>query len=156
MFRLSNQTKIKFMNIYPPFLGAGIRLSYISKDFRKAVVTMKLRWWNRNLVGVHFGGSLMSMSDAFYMLLILQNLGKGYIVWDKASCIQFKKPGKGKVTCVFEIGDEILERIKQEVEANGKTEIELPLEITDEEGDVVSALTKTIYIRKKDQFPASA
>ena len=98
----------------------------------------------------------MSMSDAFYMLLILQNLGKGYIVWDKASCIQFKKPGKGKVTCVFEIGDEILERIKQEVEANGKTEIELPLEITDEDGDVVSALTKTIYIRKKDHSPASA
>lgn len=156
MFRLSNQTKIKFMNIYPPFLGAGIRLKHLSKDFRRAEVVMKLRWWNRNLVGVHFGGSLMSMSDAFYMLLILQNLGKGYIVWDKASCIQFKKPGKGTVKCVFEINDEILERIKTEVEANGKTEIELPLEITDEEGEVVSSLKKTIYIRKKNYSPDSA
>ena len=149
MFRLSNQTKIKFMNIYPPFLGAGIRLSYISKDFRKAVVTMKLHWWNRNLVGVHFGGSLMSMSDAFYMLLILQNIGKGYIVWDKASTIRFKKPGKGKVSCVFEINDTIVEQLKAEADAHGKTEIILPLEITDEEGDVVCELDKTIYVRKK-------
>ena len=137
MFRLSNHTKIKLMNFYPPFLGAGIRVNHIAPDFKKAVVSMKLRWWNRNLVGVHFGGSLMAMSDAFYMLLILQNLGKEYIVWDKASTIRFKKPGRGKVTCVFEINDALVEQLRSEADTHGKTEIVLPLEITDEEGDVV-------------------
>ena len=91
----------------------------------------------------------MSMSDAFYMLLILQNIGKGYIVWDKASTIRFKKPGKGKVSCVFEINDTIVEQLRAEADAHGKTEIILPLEITDEEGDVVCELDKTIYVRKK-------
>ena len=150
MFRLSNHTKIKLMNFYPPFLGAGIRVNHISPDFKKAVVSMKLRWWNRNLVGVHFGGSLMAMSDAFYMLLILQNLGKEYIVWDKASTIRFKKPGRGKVTCDFEINDALVEQLRSEADAHGKTEIVLPLEITDEEGDVVCELDKTIYVRKKE------
>ena len=149
MFRLSNRTKIKLINFYPPYLGAGIRLSHLSPDFKKAVVTMKLHWWNKNMVGTHFGGSLMAMSDPFYMLLIMQNLGRGYIVWDKASTIRFKKPGKGKVTCVFEIDDEILHRLKSEANVRGKTEMVLPLEITDEAGEVVCQLEKTIYVRKK-------
>lgn len=149
MFRLSDRTKIKLMNFYPPFLGAGIRVSHISDDFKKAAVSMKLRWWNRNLKGVHFGGSLMSMSDAFYMLLILQNIGRGYVVWDKASTIRFKKPGKGKVTCVFEITDAIIEQLRSEADEHGKTEMILPLEITDESGDIVCELDKTIYVRKK-------
>lgn len=149
MFRLSNRTKIKLMNLYPPFLGAGIRVNHISPDFKKAVISMKLRWWNRNLVGVHFGGSLMAMSDPFYMLLIMQNIGRGYIVWDKASTIRFKKPGKGKVTCVFEIDDALVARLRSEADTHGKTEVVLPLEIKDEQGEVVCELVKTIYVRKK-------
>jgi len=137
------------MNLYPPFLGAGIRVEHISADFRKAVIGMKLRWWNKNLVGVHFGGSLMSMSDPFYMLLIMQNIGREYIVWDKASTIRFKRPGKGKVTCVFEITESILEQLKSEADAHGKTEMVLPLEITNGEGEVVCELEKTIYVRRK-------
>lgn len=149
MFRISNRTKIKMINFYPPYVGAGIKLSHLSKDFKKAVVTMKLRWWNKNMVGTHFGGSLMAMSDPFYMLLIMQNLGRGYIVWDKASTIRFVKPGKGKVTCVFEITDAILEQLKAEADTHGKTEMVLPLQITDEKGEVVSELEKTIYVRRK-------
>lgn len=137
------------MNFYPPFLGAGIRVEHLSKDFKKAVVTLKLRWWNKNMVGTHFGGSLMSMSDPFYMLLIMQNLNRNYIVWDKASTIRFKKPGKGKVTCVFEITDTIIDQLKSEADAHGKTEMVLPLQITNEAGEVVCELQKTVYVRKK-------
>ncbi|WP_420387164.1 DUF4442 domain-containing protein [Roseivirga sp.] len=137
------------INFYPPYVGAGIRLAHLSRDFKKAVVTMKLRWWNKNMVGTHFGGSLMAMSDPFYMLLIMENLGRGYIVWDKASTIRFKKPGKGKVTCVFEITDAILDQLKTEADTHGKTEMVLPLQITDEKGEVVSELEKTIYVRRK-------
>ena len=149
MFRLSNATKIKLMNFYPPFLGAGIRVEHLSPDFKKAVVTLKLRWWNKNMVGTHFGGSLMAMSDPFYMLLIMQNLGRGYIVWDKASTIRFKKPGIGKVTCVFEIDDALIKKLKSEADQYGKTEVLLPLKITNEAGEVVSELDKTVYVRRK-------
>lgn len=149
MFGLSKQQKIKLMNFYPPYIGAGIKIKHISDDFMRAEVEMKLRWWNKNLVGTHFGGSLMSMSDPFYMLLLLQKLGRDYIVWDKASSIQFKRPGKGKVTCVFEITESLLTQIKEEVAEHGKKDYMLPLTITNDKGEVVCKLEKTIYIRKK-------
>ncbi|WP_421987919.1 DUF4442 domain-containing protein [Roseivirga sp.] len=137
------------MNFYPPYVGAGIRVKHISDDFLRAEIEMKLRWWNKNLVGTHFGGSLMSMSDPFYMLLLLQKLGREYIVWDKASSIKFKRAEKGKVTCVFEITEDLVANIKSEVETVGKKDYVLPLQITNEEGKVVCELEKTIYVRKK-------
>jgi hypothetical protein len=64
---------------------------------------MILRWYNRNIVGTHFGGSLCSMIDPHFMLLLMQLLGKGYFVWDKASDIEFIKASTDEVTAVFKI-----------------------------------------------------
>ncbi len=149
MFKLSRRQKIKFMNFYPPYIGAGIRIKDISHDFMRAEVEMKLRWWNKNLVGTHFGGSLTSMSDPFYMLLLIQNLGRDYIVWDKASSIKFKRPGTGKVTCIFEINQALIDQIKTDVADLGKKDYILPLVIKNEQGQTVCELEKTVYVRKK-------
>lgn len=54
-------------SIYPPFLGAGIRVK-ISKDVKTVDVVMKLTFWNRNYVKTHFGGSLYAMCDPFFFL----------------------------------------------------------------------------------------
>ena len=63
-------------------------------DYRGMIeVHMPLRFWNKNYVGTHFGGSLYTMCDPFFMLILVNNLGSGYIVWDKAATIRFKKPG---------------------------------------------------------------
>ena len=67
---------LKFgMNLWPPFLGAGIRVKQIAPDYKEVVVSMKLRWYNRNYVGTHFGGSLAAMTDPFYMLMLINTLG---------------------------------------------------------------------------------
>ena len=73
------------MNLYPPYLGAGVRVRQISADFRQVQVKMGLGWYNRNYVGTQFGGSLYSMTDPFFMLMIMENLGRDFIVWDKAA-----------------------------------------------------------------------
>ena len=69
------------MNIWAPFLGAGIRVKRLGPDWKEIDVEMKLRWWNANYVGTHYGGSLYSMTDPFFMLMLIENLGKDYIVW---------------------------------------------------------------------------
>ena len=51
------------LNWYPPWIGAGIRITDMQPDFRKARVTMPLTFYNRNFVGTQFGGSLYSMCD---------------------------------------------------------------------------------------------
>lgn len=139
----------QIINIYGPYFGAGVKVTHIDKDFRQAQVSLKLRWYNRNYVGVHFGGSLYSMIDPFYMLLLMNNLGKDYIVWDKGAEIEFIKPGTGTVSASFVITDEMLAEI-QDKTANGDKYLPVyPVNIIDADGDIVATAKKTLYIRRK-------
>ena len=138
-------------NLYPPYLGAGIRVKRISPDFRDIVVQMKRHWYNRNYVGTHFGGSLYSMTDPFYMLMLLKNLGPEYIVWDQGASIEFLKPGKGKMTAHFQLTESQLEEVRENAEDGEKYTPTWPIEVVDEGGEVVARIQKTLYIRKKRQ-----
>jgi len=77
------------LNLYAPFLGAGIRVKRLAPGWKEVDVEMKLRWWNANYVGTHYGGSLYSMTDPFLMVMLIENLGRDYIVWDKSATIRF-------------------------------------------------------------------
>lgn len=151
-FRSLLEGNIKWaLRFYPPYLGAGIWIESISDDFRQISVTMPLRFFNQNYVGTHFGGSLYSMCDPFYMLMLMQNLGDDYIVWDKSASINFKKPGKGTVRADFEISREQIESLKERADANPKVEPTFEVEVHDGKGDVVAVVEKTLHIRKKQR-----
>ncbi len=137
------------LNFYPPYLGAGIRIQSISPDFREIVVQMKLHWYNRNYVGTHFGGSLYSMTDPFYMLMLIKNLGPQYVVWDKAASIEFLKPGTGKMSAHFKLTEERLETVKKNTATGQKFTPIWPIDIKNENGEVIAKIKKTLYIRKK-------
>jgi hypothetical protein len=137
------------MNIWPPFLGAGIRVRRLRPDWKEIDVEMKLRRWNSNYVGTHYGGSLYSMTDPFFMLMLIENLGREYIVWDKAASIRFRKPGKGKVSASFRLADEQLEEIRKTLETQEKVDREFTVEIKDESGVVVAEVQKLLHVRKK-------
>lgn len=148
MFKKAWQMKL-LLNIWPPFLFTGIRVVDISDDFRKAKVRLKLSIFNKNAVGVHFGGSLYAMTDPFYMLMILARLGKDYIVWDKAADIDYIKPGKGLVTAEFIVTDALIDEILVHTANGDKYLPEIPVYIKDENGEVVAKLNRKLYIRKK-------
>ena len=137
------------IRFYPPYLGAGVRVTHVSEDFRNATVEMPLRFYNKNYVGTHFGGSLYSMCDPFYMLMLINILGPDYIVWDKSATIRFKKPGKGVVTASFNITAEQIAQIRAGVEAEGKVEPEFHVVVKDREGNVVAEVDKLLYVRRK-------
>ncbi|MBY0413748.1 MAG: DUF4442 domain-containing protein [Bdellovibrionales bacterium] len=140
---------IKIMNFWPPLLGAGIHIDYVSKDFLELDVSLKLRFWNRNYVGTAYGGSLYSMTDPFYMLMLIQLLGKGYIVWDKAASIRFKKPGVSKVYAQFRLTSDQVNEFKDQLRDNGKIEPVLTVFIKDSEGTIIAEVDKTIYMKRK-------
>lgn len=156
MFRLSQKQKIKLINFYPPYIGAGIRVKSINDDITRIEVRMKMHWWKKNLFGTHFGGSLASMTDPFYVFILLMNLGKEYIVWDKASLIKYKRPGKGTVSCVFEMTLDEIREIKNQVDGSGKKDFVLPLSIKDNQEKVVCELEKTIYVKKRSMSEGSS
>ena len=141
----------KCMNLWPPFLGAGITVEKISKDFRYAKVRLKHGILNRNIVGVHFGGSLFAMTDPFFMMMVSQNIGKRYIVWDQAAKIEFLKPGKGKVHATFEITQKQIDEIINLAKTGDKVLKDFVVDVKDKEEDTVARITKTLYIRKKPE-----
>lgn len=138
------------INWYPPYLGAGIKLEYVNDEFTHCRVRMKLRWYNLNLVSTHFGGSLYSMCDPFYVFILIANLGTNYIIWDKAATIDYVKPGKGKVLADFKISKERIEEIRQTVEEKGKGTFDFECEVYHEKDkSTVARLTKSVYVRKR-------
>lgn len=143
------------INLWPPFLFAGIRIARLDEDYRRAEVQLKRHWYNQNYVGTHFGGSLFAMTDACYMIMLLHVLGKGYYVWDRRAAIDYLKPGRGTVTARFEITDEKLTEILDRTASGEKYLPEFTVDITDAEGDVVARVVKTIYIKKKPAQPES-
>jgi hypothetical protein len=94
-----------WINFWPPFLGAGIRVAHLASDGKAIDVEMKLHGWNAHAGGTHFGGSLFARTDPFYMLMRMANLGRDYIVWDKAASIRCRRPGKGTVRAEFRLAD---------------------------------------------------
>ena len=137
------------MNLWPPYLGAGIRVRRIAEDFREIVVEMPLRLRNRNYFGSHFGGSLYAMTDPFFALMVLHNLPDDYLVWDKAASIEFLAPGRSRMRARFVLTDDDLARIVS-MTANGDKHLHLfNVDVVDEEGLVVAKVDKIVYVRRK-------
>lgn len=115
---------------------------------------MPLNLLNTNFVGVHFGGSLYAMVDPFYVLILLYRLGPQYVVWDKAACIRFKRPGRGWVRAVMEISEERLREIRSQVDTSPhqKCDVDFSLRIEhvggEHDGELVAEVDKTVYIKK--------
>ena len=140
----------RWINLWPPFLGAGIRVQRIAPDMKAVDVEMKLRWWNANYVGTHFGGSLFALTDAFYMLMLMANLGSDYIVWDKAATIRYRKPGRGTVRAEFRLNDSQIADIREKLKTLLKYEPAFTVEVKDKTGVVIAEVEKLLYVRKKD------
>jgi len=136
-------------NLYPPFLGAGIRIKKISPQINDILIELKRHFWNRNYVNTHYGGSLYSMCDPFYMLILMNNIGRGYIVWDKEATIRFKKAVKDPVYAYFSISEEKLNEIRSRVDKEGKIEFVLTVEVKTKDGTIIAEVDKLLYVKKK-------
>lgn len=137
-------------NLYPPYLGAAIKATHVSENYQEIDVRMKLTWYNRNYVGTQFGGSMYSMTDPFFMLMLINNLGRDYIVWDKAAKIDFKKPGRGTVYANFRLTIQQITDIKIKADSQEKYIFDLPVDIVDDSKEVVATVIKTLYVKRKE------
>jgi len=90
------------------------------------------------------------MTDAFYMLMLMANLGRDYIVWDKAASIRYRKPGRGTVRAEFRLTDAQLDDIREKLKSLPKYEPTFKVEVKDEQGTVIAEVEKLLYVRKKE------
>ena len=155
--RFSAKQLRKGMKWWPPFLGAGIRVQSFSDDFRDAVVELKLGRLNRNAVGTQFGGSLYSMTDPFFAIMLMHNLGDRYLVWDKSGSIEYVAPGRGTVHARFVLTEERIAEIRAQAEGGEKVLPEFQVEVRHKKDDTLVALVrKTLYVRLKPRHRQAA
>jgi len=141
--------RFRWVNFYPPFLGAGIRVLYCESNDYRITVRMKLTRFNRNAVGTHFGGSLYAMCDPFFMLILMQHLGRDYTVWDKSATIHFLKPGLGTMTATFHVPPETIADLRTRADRGEKIEPLFSVDVVDEQGNVAARVEKRLYVRKR-------
>jgi acyl-coenzyme A thioesterase PaaI-like protein len=135
-------------NFWPTFRFAGVRVRAIATDFTQATVELRLGLLNRNYVGTAFGGTLYAMTDPFFMILMLRQLGAGYVVWDRAGAVRYLKPGKGVIVAEFSLPATEVERVRTLLQTQEKLDQSYRVDLRDQAGVVVAQVEKTLYIRK--------
>ncbi|KAF1023773.1 MAG: hypothetical protein GAK29_02840 [Acinetobacter bereziniae] len=144
----------KFMlNHFSPYKGAGIEIEKIDLKNYHIRVKMPLTRNNQNIVGVHFGGSLYSMVDPFYMLLLMHHLGPKHMVWDKAASINFLSPGRSTVYADIRLDAVEIEHVKDLAKNYKPVYRNYTLSIYDDSGLRIAEVQKTVYIRRKNPHP---
>ncbi len=137
------------INMWPPLFFNAIKVTRISDNFREIEVTLKLRWYNRNNVRTQFGGNLFAMTDPWYMLMLMENLGRDYYVWDKKATIDFIAPGRSHVTAKFTLTEEKIEEIRAATAAGQKYLPEFIVDIYNPQQVLVARVHRTVYVKRK-------
>ncbi len=136
-------------NLFPAYRGTGARIAYIAEDLREVRVKLRLWWRTRNYVGTIFGGSMYGAVDPIYMVMLIHNLGRDYVVWDKSATIRFRKPGRGTLFATFRLDDDELNAIRDAAAGGEALNRVYNVDLVDAEGQVCASVEKVIYIKRK-------
>lgn len=136
-------------NIWPPYLFTGVRVKYISSDFRTAKIKLAKTPFTTNYFGTQFGGTMFSMVDPFCAFMLFRNLGPAYVVWDRRGEIDFEAPGKTALYARVQLEDSVIADLKSRADTGEKVLQWFPIELRDKNGTLVAKVRKQVYIRRK-------
>ena len=136
-------------NLFPAYRGTGARITYIADDMREIRVRLPLSWRTRNYVGTIFGGSMYAAVDPILMVMLIHNLGREYIVWDKSASIRFRRPGRSTLHARFTLDQAELDAIRRAAAAADRVDREYRVELVDAAGEVHAEIGKVIQVRRR-------
>ncbi len=143
------------LNLFLWRAASGASVTYLADDWREVRVQLTLNWRTDNYVGTIYGGSMYAAVDPFFMLMLLHNLGSGYIVWDKAASIRFRKPGRSTLYARFLLNEAEIEAVREAAASAPSVDRVYTVELCDAQGVVHASVEKTLYIRRKSEGEAS-
>jgi acyl-coenzyme A thioesterase PaaI-like protein len=136
-------------NWFPAYRATGGRITYIAGDWREIRIRLPLNRRTRNYVGTIFGGSMYGAVDPIYMVMLIQTLGPGYVVWDKAASIRFRRPGRTTLHARFTLDEAELNAIRAALEHGPTVDRTYVVDLVDEQGVVHATVEKVIHVRRK-------
>ncbi|HEX9035833.1 MAG TPA: DUF4442 domain-containing protein [Ktedonobacterales bacterium] len=135
-------------NLAPVYRGTGGRITHIAGDWREVRIRLPLSVRTRNYVGTIYGGSMYACVDPFYMVMLINALGKDYVVWDKLATIRFRKPGKTTLYARFTLDNAELEGIRAALTTQRSIDRVYTVTLVDAQRVVHAEIEKVIYIRR--------
>jgi len=142
-------------NLWPCYRGTGARVTFIAADWSEVRVTLPASLWTRNYVGTIFGGSMYAAVDPFFMIMLMKRLGPGWVVWDKAATIRFRKPGRTRLFAAFRLPPGEQAAIHGALEHERSVDRTYSVELVDRDGTVHASVEKVIYVRRQEATPAA-
>ena len=139
-------------NLHPAFRGTGGRVEHVARDLRHIRIRLPLTWRTRNIVGSLYGGSLFAITDGAHPMMLMAALGDGYIVWDKAASIRYRKPGYSTLYADFRLDDGELAEIRASLAEFPELERTFLVELKDGDGVVHTVVERTVYIAEKNYY----
>lgn len=136
-------------NLFPAYRGTGGRVRFIAADFREVRVEVPLSFRTRNVFGTIFGGSMYAAVDPIYAIMLIRNLGRDYIVWDKTASIRFRKPGRTTLSALFTLSADELETIEELTAGGDPIDRSYEVDLVDADGVVHASIEKVIYVRRR-------
>ncbi len=136
------------INSWPTFSAQKIEVISIADDWSQAVIRLDLTEANSNYFGTAFGGSLFAMIDPFVVILLANQMGEGFVVWDKQVEIDFVRPGTGPVTAIVEMPADVVDEVRAATASGEKLLRWFEVPLLAEDGSVVAVQRRQIYVRK--------
>ena len=112
-------------NLSPMYKNTGGKLIKVSDDLHYIKIQLLFNYKTRNYVGTIYGGHMYSSVDGIYVIQLIHILGDNYIVWDKSAKIKFKRPANKTLFADFQISDELIEQIKNDIVKDKKKDYTL-------------------------------
>ncbi|MBI2276475.1 MAG: DUF4442 domain-containing protein [Dechloromonas sp.] len=143
-------------NLHPAFRGTGGRVVHVAQDLHHIRIRLPLSWKTKNIIGSLYGGSLFAITDGAHPMMLMAALGDGYIVWDKAASIRYRKPGLSTLYADFVLSADEVAAIRQALAESPELERTYLVELKDKQGVVHAVVERTVYIAEKNYYRQKA
>ncbi|MGW5438496.1 PaaI family thioesterase [Nocardia asteroides] len=136
----------RLMNLWPPFSFSGIHIEEIADDWTSVRVRLGVRWWNGNMNGKAFGGTIFAMTDPFFALMALGQLGDQYFAANTRAEIEFLRPGRRMISCEMRLPADVAARIGETALSQGASVTEHVAEVYGEDGELVARCAQSLHV----------
>lgn len=137
------------MNLWPPLLGSGVRIAEISEDWRFARVELNLSFWNANMHGAAFGGTLYAMTDFLFGTLVARVMGFEYEAWTRTGTFQYLAPGRDGAYMEVTFTEDHEQWVRDTVAEDGYCNVAYTCVIKNRDGSVVGIGQQDLHVRPR-------
>lgn len=131
---------------WPPFWMMRVKVLELAGEWSHVRIKLPLTWISANAAGNMFGGFQANLADPVPAIACVKKFS-GYRVATKKLELDFLRVGNSDLILHFDFSDELLEKIRQELDQHGRATPRFEMHYVREDGEICTTVRNTIAIR---------